>query len=1685
MTAPLLPQVAYFTTTRMVAPDKKKLIIIVSACAGVVIVISALAFTVYKLRGSGDGEVITDGAQQQQLLNQQGTNPVIIELTDLELQTLTQENFEKLLNGKATMAASPKTAAWSKLLKAENLTLEMFQKVMATPPKVNETTGEVEWDAAFTAEEKAVLGKVDKDVWAGVKADPPKPKEHGDKEGDKSGEGAKDAHQVAIDDLDDAKIDALIKAISDNKVLAVKAKAADADANAQLATDLADAVKTKGLTADILKKLVAKKYDELTDAEKATLTDLLKSAFGVPGAGPPPGPTDPPKAITVDLSGIKDADIDAAYDKLASAEANDLTIKLAADRDFTDAEKTALLTAIKANKISKPMFAQLLKGEYASLAQADKDGLEDCLKNLFNSLAKPPPPPPTGAVVNLSKLTTDDLLIKEAFNKLSSTTDVAQLSVIKTEKDGDDANLKAELVAAIKTLGLTEEIFLRMVKKELTATDYDITDKLGQHVKSQFGYVSKAEHAFDMAYGAFAPAFKAVCDKYDSNTSFGPNEMFDLEAKASAALESAKNVIVTKVSDPKKKELIEKCQKGNFLESQFFSAFWPKFEDAVKAVKAVPAAIKDMKKYWIFMGSFCSSQRNKKYGAIFEDIPEVKLRLAAFGTDAADWNKWIAIPIPDKKQVLDGLWTNVDSDVKEALLTFHDKQALFQQYFSAKPEDLKAIENCLKEAKKVHTLLKAYNDTHYLDDAVLKADHASALAAFTTFNGSCGTVSAGSGLIAPVVKAVAATPEDICAAHVANLKTAVDKFIDGTVADIVALDKPYKDATDGCPASDKPKALALFVQDSFNKKLKATSETSTLLVSADITALEDSLTRARTADATFEAGKSAKKLLFDLLYIRFVEDSTVVASVNKTSNLWNNCKLCCEDPNIIELKFSTFEEFLVKSIDPRIADALLENDDSKRKKLITETWNLIKCFKEIKPDSGKYAHLTKKRSLTSLIEFKRFAKDLPTQLANLKNVYSAPDEAAKFRIFVLNLVKASENIPDVSNLDDDAQKNLLTLLKNYNSTEPEKAIMKIVADEYLQKFTDGMKAYEGAKEADLKQYLGVLNEFSRESLPEKLRNITWDDLKDDIAFMNALKAYSADKSKANFDLLKAAHKPTDFKLEHEISPELESFIALAGDVPLMEAYFSAADDAKKQQIGVFIGELYKYAQDLKTYTGKTFNEEADATAAFTAMTAKLEDLKTKATTLVLNPAVLQTAPKPKAIVKPVVKPEEEPEPKPFGPDPKPDEAPKTCQEAQTAFAQSFTAFKADTADVNKAKAVEDYTTAAALCAGDDNNATFYGTVKQPAKEVFTQALGLAGHVKAVLQYIEADCLHGYDVGKVEKLVCKNFEDYYRVFKALSPADLDIAGFEDVYEKDVKLINALHAYKDNQQSLDDLIALITLADPTLCSKIDPKVIAALKTDELWDCYYKKTDAEFGTCKVDLLNRLNVLEVIQEKLVKEILQKKALVFIKETVETLKDPPSSKKNPAANNEFKEKLGKWHVFASRTKLISFDSILVNCWITACKGWDQDQRENYLFRVLSKLVLSSDSSVTNVEEELFKYLTTRLGNTLNKCAKLNDCILPILRHADNAELLKEALPKMLKNPEAGSPLMDYKPHYDKWVAKVEEAKLDNAFYKAFIGAKLDTLQVYSDHFDSNANALPSKATVKVFNNILDPPKKT
>ena len=102
----------------------------------------------------------------------------------------------------------------------------------------------------------------------------------------------------------------------------------------------------------------------------------------------------------------------------------------------------------------------------------------------------------------------------------------------------------------------------------------------------------------------------------------------------------------------------------------------------------------------------------------------------------------------------------------------------------------------------------------------------------------------------------------------------------------------------------------------------------------------------------------------------------------------------------------------------------------------------------------------------------------------------------------------------------------------------------------------------------------------------------------------------------------------------------------------------------------------------------------------------------------------------------------------------------------------------------------------------------------------------------------------------------------------------------------------------------------------------------------------------------------------------------------------------------------------------------------------------------------------------------------------LNSCIIPILQHAYNANSLKEALPKMLKNLEAGSPLIAYKTHFDNWVAKVGEANLDSAFYQAFINAPIAALEAYSEHLSDTENVAVPDGPLKIdaFNALLEQP---
>ena len=1226
--------------------------IIIGVVAGVVLVATIIVIVAVKSSGGKDED--KDEVANQQLAQ---TGHEIPELSDSDLVDLSQDNFDKLVSGEVQIkcAVPAYTDALNKLLKVSELSPDVFKKLVASPPLVD-GAGEVQFDATFNEEEKEFVKKIDKDILTALKEGKPNKvkektiqkksedsSETGPSQGDDGGKGsdtATDAHQVVIAELDAIKVDALIKAVADNKALAVKAKAADAAADAKLGTELADAVKNKGLTADILKKLVAKQ--PLSDAENATcqqLPDSVKTAFEVvaPGGPPPPPPPPPPPADVkqINLAALKtDPEIDAAFALIKTTEAAKLAVMAKDGEPASEPLKTQLKTAVTSNIVTLDLFRKLLKAP-TSLTPVEMDSIVgDELRAAFGlPLKTPPPPPPVTVTVDfttinstdqtaidaefakldsadltklvnlkikanngaelddgektalisavkgkkniferllkknytglspdesaaiykfssalqakfevLAKAPTGDVVDfavlvpaateqqkKEAFNFLN-TPDPAKLTVKKA--DGSvDATLKDELVDAVKTQGLTENIFIKLINKDaLTDADYAVTDKLGQNVKMLFNLVSKAERTFDTAYGVFIAAFDDTCTKLEAKTAL-TTEMVELQTKFDAAVAAAKFINPEEVSDPEKKRFVLNRLGGNYLQSLFFSRFSIRFENAVRSLTD---KLDDVKLEWDIMGKCCIDLRDKKYpaaGKLVESQPDVKLRYSVFSSTPVEWKKLYKNNLFSQLIVM-----TIKDDVKEALLKFIGSQKLLQHYFKA--TDLPKEEDCIKKAASLQSLLEDYSTRTFLDAQVSSAKYAEITTNFNVLNTNCKDVLAilnadpdiAAKLQLPAVaKAVATTPQEKCNAHADNVEKAIDPFFNGDI-DYTALTALHTEAINNCPAgTNRPSVVDQFeksIRDKFTQKLEVAKKIK--LEVKDIEELEKSLTAVRQADPNFHIGRTAKSLIFFVLSLQFkTKVKTNSTDFETIDRIWNSCKICCEKPTDSTFgSGKTLKDYLVEAIRKEIEEEAQANDEKARflkKELI---WKWIEWVKQLDPNESKFDYLPTIGHVSLFYDFKLFVpKDLQ-------------------------------------------------------------------------------------------------NDFITEG--------TWVDLKNDIDFYKALKEYEKVPSKESFVALFAIQSADNFLIEHEVIGDIKPFLDLAAEKYLIDAYIAKYDvAADRQALANFIVQVHTYVQDFKNYSNFAFATQADADAKHKNLEDTYNVLAPKLAQFGLTKAqvkVLETAP---------------------------------------------------------------------------------------------------------------------------------------------------------------------------------------------------------------------------------------------------------------------------------------------------------------------------------------------------------------------------------------------------------------------------------------------------------------------------
>ena len=105
--------------------------------AGVVLVATIIVIVAVKLSGGKD-EGKDEVANQQQ--GQTGESNQTPKLSDSDLANLSQDSFDKLVSGevKIKRAVPAYAGALNKLLKVKDLPLDVFKKLVASPPLVDE-----------------------------------------------------------------------------------------------------------------------------------------------------------------------------------------------------------------------------------------------------------------------------------------------------------------------------------------------------------------------------------------------------------------------------------------------------------------------------------------------------------------------------------------------------------------------------------------------------------------------------------------------------------------------------------------------------------------------------------------------------------------------------------------------------------------------------------------------------------------------------------------------------------------------------------------------------------------------------------------------------------------------------------------------------------------------------------------------------------------------------------------------------------------------------------------------------------------------------------------------------------------------------------------------------------------------------------------------------------------------------------------------------------------------------------------------------------------------------------------------------------------------------------------------------------------------------------------------------------
>ena len=1086
-------------------------------------------------------------------------------------------------------------------------------------------------------------------------------------------------HHVVISKLDDAKIDELIKAVlTDKKKLTVKVHASDTKANEKLGADLTGAVKAKKLDADMLKKLVAKKYDELSDEQKAACKHFskpLRNTLNITATTKNTPPPPPPKGKTFNLLKIDDAS--ATFDMIKSSDSAGLSViteenetpnellkkelfKAVQDKTLTLKIFTKLvtdpttLTAKEADKIvgdelrsafglprkvttppphvpatvnlatidktseeeikaafglltgAAPVKIHGAKGELADTLKNELiaavtnkydffkklitraypltpeeetavDAWSDALKKEFGVPSKAPPGGPrksTDKVIDLDQIKTDDQDIRVAYNLLLAA-NTSKFSVIAAAGQDPNDELKNELIDGVRNKNLSETLFTKMVKNNsFDLADYNVLDTLGASVKSHFKFKSKADYLagksteFNTAYAAFDTAFKAICAKYEGGTDPIATELGELTAKFDAAKAVTSLIKPEDVAEQAKKDFVKNCSAPDFLERLYFSEFKPKFENAIKALRAT--GINEVKRYWGIMEKCCKSIRTYEYGATVNDVPEVTLRLATFGS-AADW-----AAIPDK-DVLLKIMRAIPDDVKQALLALSHSQEIYKRYFEAKPENLAKEEECIKRTAAVYTEVEGYKSFPFPTDKASQDSLDAITAKIGQLTTDCPEVVLAAQLIPPAIKKAETDKNKICQGYVLTLNNTIGHFLDGSVNELSDVTPHYEALNTECSAIT-PKPLELnstlvdLIKAKFNEILDATFKLAKLQ-NNHLESLKKSFEAVRKADATFKQGKTGQDLLCKRLYNQLQDSITSITpgSTPKIKDQWNNSKLCCGDKYI--LVNNSLLDYLRGLIDGEFTDVTKITDAK-----IDVILNWIQCCKTLDPINS-YSHISSKDSLLGYVAYKRYTAEYNTvKNALTTNYFKDGGQVTNLRNLIIQLLKYSAHVTE-DMLENEEQKNILKFLKPHAAAgkNEDVVIKQIITVSYLENMRKSFRDYNGIDEP-LKTLFEMFKTYCPEVLRQEFETDDWDGLKSDLQLRKALNIYRNSNNLNNLESLLNVLEKNWFKVYSDVKFEYKRALkALKTESTLLTEYFTQFDDkVTREKIGDLIYRLYKY-----------------------------------------------------------------------------------------------------------------------------------------------------------------------------------------------------------------------------------------------------------------------------------------------------------------------------------------------------------------------------------------------------------------------------------------------------------------------------------------------------------------------------